>query len=138
MASSIFLDTNGWVALLNRNDSMHVQANEAWARVVRGRHSLILTDWIVAETGNGLARAKDKARLAEAFDRVLQVPRNELVIVEESLLREAMALFCHHADKTWGLVDCASFVVMRDRGIAEAFTSDHDFEQAGFKCLLSV
>ena len=42
------------------------------------------------------------------------------------------------ADKTWGLVDCASFIVMADAGIQEAFTSDHHFEQAGFRRLLSI
>jgi len=35
-------------------------------------------------------------------------------------------------------VDFASFIVMQERGITEAFTSDHDFEQAGFRCLLAV
>jgi uncharacterized protein len=39
-------------------------------------------------------------------------------------------------DKTWGLVDCASFVVMSERGVMEAFTTDRHFDQAGFACLL--
>lgn len=138
MASSIFLDTNGWLALLNRTDTLHAQAKEAWVRVVRGGQPLILTDWVVAEMGNGLARAKEKARLTEALDRILRVSRNELVYVDEALLRAALDLFGQHADKSWGLVDCASFIVMRDRGITEAFTSDHDFVQAGFQCLLTT
>ncbi len=41
-----------------------------------------------------------------------------------------------HPDKDWSLVDCASFVVMKQRGIQEALTSDHHFEQAGFVRLL--
>jgi predicted nucleic acid-binding protein len=36
----------------------------------------------------------------------------------------------------WSLVDCASFVVMRQQGIVEALTTDHHFEQAGFVRLL--
>ncbi len=138
MASSIFLDTNGWLALLNRTETMYAPANHAWASIIRGKHRIILTDWVVAETGNGLARAKDKTRLAEALDRILQVTHNELIYVHEDLLRKAIALFGQHADKSWGLVDCASFIVMRDRGITDAFTSDRDFEQAGFQCLLSA
>ena len=39
-------------------------------------------------------------------------------------------------DKTWGLVDCSSFLVMQDEGIADAFPTDRHFEQAGFNCLL--
>jgi predicted nucleic acid-binding protein len=33
-------------------------------------------------------------------------------------------------------VDCASFVVMQQSGLAEAVTTDHHFEQAGFVRLL--
>jgi uncharacterized protein len=138
MASSVFLDTNGWLTLLNRTETLHASANETWVGIIRSKQPLVLTDWIVAETGNGLARTKDKARLAEALDRILQVPRNELVYLNEELLCEAFVLFGQHTDKSWGLVDCASFVVMRDRGITEAFTSDHDFSAAGFRCLLSA
>lgn len=37
----------------------------------------------------------------------------------------------------WGhLVDCASFVVMQQRRITQALTTDHHFEQAGFVRLL--
>ena len=34
------------------------------------------------------------------------------------------------------LTDCISFVVMEERGLSEALTSDHHFEQAGFSVLL--
>lgn len=136
MASSIFLDTNGWLALLNRTESMHAQANAVWGDIVRSQHPIVLTDWIVAETGNGLARAKDKSRLKIALERVLQVSRNELIYIGDDLLLKAVDLFGQHAEKTWGLVDCASFVVMNDRGITTSFTSDRHFEQAGFECML--
>jgi len=35
-------------------------------------------------------------------------------------------------DKRYSLTDCVSFVVMRERGIAEAFAFDRHFEQEGF------
>jgi predicted nucleic acid-binding protein len=34
------------------------------------------------------------------------------------------------------LTDGISFVIMQERGITEALTSDHHFEQAGFMVLL--
>jgi len=49
---------------------------------------------------------------------------------------EAWSLLKTRLDKNWSLVDCASFVVMQHRKIAEGFTSDHHFEQAGFSRLL--
>jgi predicted nucleic acid-binding protein len=63
MASNgVFLDTNGWLALLNDDDSLHAGAFRVWSRFVRERRSVMLTDWIVAETGNGLARTPQRRR----------------------------------------------------------------------------
>ena len=39
-------------------------------------------------------------------------------------------------DKTWGLVDSCSMVVMEQQDMSDVFTNDHHFEQAGFRCLL--
>ena len=48
----------------------------------------------------------------------------------------AWELFRNRPDKNWGATDCASFVVMRELGIEDAFTVDHHFEQAGFRRLI--
>lgn len=45
-------------------------------------------------------------------------------------------MYSRHTDKTWGLVDCISFVAMQERGITEALTADRHFVQAGFRALL--
>jgi uncharacterized protein len=34
------------------------------------------------------------------------------------------------------LIDCVSYVVMRERGITEALTTDEHFRQMGFRALL--
>jgi predicted nucleic acid-binding protein len=47
-----------------------------------------------------------------------------------------MTLFGNRLDKGWSLTDCISFTVMESQGIAEAFTCDRHFEQAGFRALL--
>jgi predicted nucleic acid-binding protein len=48
----------------------------------------------------------------------------------------AWDLLASHSDKSWSLVDCASFVVMRERSISAALIADHHFDQAGFSRLL--
>jgi predicted nucleic acid-binding protein len=136
MPGDVFLDTNGWLALLNASDSLHASATEAWLTVGRSQNRIVLTDWIVAETGNGLARAKATSRFGEAVERVLESARAEIVFVDQSLLEQAVQMYHHHSDKSWGLVDCASFLVMRDRGLTDVFTCDRHFEQAGFRRLL--
>lgn len=137
MASKVvFLDANGWVALLNEEDSLHPTAVEAWKRLGRAGYRIVLTDWIVAETGNTLARTVVRRDFPEGVQRLLRLPHTRIVFVTPALMERALLLYSDRPDKTWGLVDCASFVVMQDEGITDAFTTDRHFEQAGFNCLL--
>jgi predicted nucleic acid-binding protein len=48
----------------------------------------------------------------------------------------AMALLQAQLDKTYSLCDAVSFILKRQRGLIEALTTDHHFEQAGFRPLL--
>jgi predicted nucleic acid-binding protein len=52
------------------------------------------------------------------------------------LFREAVERYNQRPDKSWGLTDCASFLIMEERGISEALTHDEHFVQAGFAALL--
>ena len=47
-----------------------------------------------------------------------------------------MQLMGERQDKDWSLTDCISFIVMKERGIHDALTTDKHFEQAGFTTLL--
>jgi hypothetical protein len=132
----VFLDTNGWFALLNEEDALHVRAATCWRELSRASRSIVLTDWVVAETGNGLARTRARDRLVDAVQKMAHAPRFRIIFITPALMERALFLYSDRPDKTWGLVDCASFVVMKDDGIADAFTTDRHFEQAGFNCLL--
>ena len=133
---AVFLDSNGWVALLNRADSLHRQADRLWPQLMREGRAFFFTDWIVAETANCLARTPARAEFATAAQRMFQSPRSRIIPISPNLMDLALKLYDSRRDKSWGLVDCASFVVMADEGITDAFTTDRHFEQAGFNCLL--
>jgi predicted nucleic acid-binding protein len=132
----VFLDTHGWLGLLNASDSLHSAATELWQELAHQASSIVLTDWIVAETGNGLARTVAREQFAKAVRLLWESPKVEVVRVSESLCHRALELYGERSDKTWGLVDCASFLVMKDAGLNEAFTNDRHFRQAGFRTLL--
>ncbi len=59
-----------------------------------------------------------------------------IVRASDELFKAGVAFYAMRPNKDWSLTDCISFHVMRDRGIREALTGDHHFEQAGFKTLL--
>ena len=56
--------------------------------------------------------------------------------MSEELYSRALRLYRERPDKEWTLTDCVSFIVMEDRGITEALTTDEHFQQAGFDVLM--
>jgi hypothetical protein len=135
-ADAVFLDTSGWIALLNADDQYHVQAAERLREFGVSRRPLVTTDWVLAETGNGLARLAARGKFVRAVEMFLESPNSRLVRIDAGLFGDALAMYGRAADKSWGLVDCATFVIMgRDR-ISDALTTDRHFLQAGFRCLL--
>lgn len=137
-AKVVFLDTNGWLALLNAADALHQTADAVWKQLGQQGYSVVVTDWVVAETGNGLARTAGRSRFAQAVERLRANSKARLLFVSEQILQRALALYEARPDKTRGLVDCAGFVIMQDEDIHEAFTNDRHFQQAGFQCLLPL
>lgn len=133
---AVFVDTNGWIAILNADDGLHSKACVCLSELGTKGRRLVTTDWVLAETGNGLARTAARHRLADATQRLLESPNCQLVWVDKMLFERALKLYSQARDKSWGLIDCASFVVMQDMGVLDAFTSDRHFEQMGFRCLL--
>lgn len=60
----------------------------------------------------------------------------ETIWVDEVLHCAAVKLLMERQDKGYSLCDSVSFVVMRQRGISEALSTDRYFEQEGFTRLL--
>ena len=128
-----FADTFHFLAIANPLDKFHTQADEAAKD--RSRR-LVTTAFVLTEVGDGLARLGNRELFAELID-LLKADRNAVVIPPTQVLFDAgVSLYRERPDKEWSLTDCISFVVMKERGIREALTGDHHFEQAGFVALL--
>ncbi|MBU4271655.1 MAG: PIN domain-containing protein [Planctomycetes bacterium] len=135
---AVFLDTSGWIASLDTDDRWHARAVEEYGRLGASGRPFVTTDWVIAETGNGLARVKVRRRFPDAVKRFFASPNCRLIRVDEKLFHEALELYRRSDDKSWGLVDCASFIVMRQECILDAFTTDQHYQQAGFRPLLAA
>ena len=59
---------------------------------------------------------------------------NKLIISSKNQI--ALNLYKKHQDKSWGLVDCISFVVMKRYEVTKSLTFDRHFIQAGFQALM--
>jgi len=60
-------------------------------------------------------------------------PDTEIVAAGGSLFEGGAALCADRPDKAWSLPDCISFSVTANRGLTEALTCDHHFEQTSFR-----
>jgi len=72
----------------------------------------------------------------QLLDALEADPTVDIVPLLEPLYARGMQLYRARPDKEWGLTDCVSFLVMQDRGLTEALTTDEHFQQAGFRALL--
>jgi predicted nucleic acid-binding protein len=95
---------------------------------------LLTTSAVLLEIGNALA--KDFRAEALSIIKVLShSSRVEVIEIDSDLMEKGLAVYEKYSDKRWGLVDCISFVVMRETNITQVLTFDKDFEQAGFTVL---
>ena len=91
---------------------------------------------MLIEVGNLLHSVQHRQRAAEFIDACYGTTNVTIVSVDTELLRKAVDIYRLHKDKDWGLTDCISFVVMKERGLIIAMTADAHFQQAGFRALI--
>ncbi len=128
-----FADTNFLVALLNPKDQWHSAAKEAAGAL---DESVVTTMWVLVELGDALSVGTNRNLFLEFIDELSEQSEWETVPASPDWFVQGLELFRARADKDWSLTDCISFAVMKQRGITDALTHDHHFEQAGFQILL--
>jgi predicted nucleic acid-binding protein len=133
--SPVFVDSFYFFAILNPADAAHGDAVEFSKRLAA---PLVTTTWIVAELADGLARSSSRSTVRRVVSSFRAVPANEIAATTDDLFERGLELYHSRTDKHWSLTDCISFVVMAERGIRDALTGDHHYEQAGFTALLKA
>lgn len=129
----MLLDTSGLLCLQYQSEPSHKQAYDLYKNTnIRLVHNYILAEYVA------LANARRFPRLAALtfIADLLENPDIETVWVDELLHREAVSLLIARQDKSYSLCDAVSFILMHQRGITEALTTDRHFEQEGFRRLL--
>jgi predicted nucleic acid-binding protein len=130
---SYFADTSLFVAFLNPRDEYHEPA----AEYIRDESNyLTTTSWVLVELGNFVSKSRTRRRYVPFVRDLGEDPLVEVVPPTADYLELALDLYHRRPDKQWSMTDCISFLVMRERGLSEALTTDHHFVQAGLKVLL--
>ncbi|MBF0328157.1 MAG: PIN domain-containing protein [Nitrospirae bacterium] len=131
---NIFIDTSGFIAVLNADDDMHVRAKEVWIKMISDRTNLITNNYILVETF-----ALVQSRLGMAAVRAFQediLPLIHVEWVDEISHKMGVSALLATGRKKLSLVDCVSFETMRKLALRNVFTVDKHFKDQGFKSVI--
>jgi predicted nucleic acid-binding protein len=132
----IFLDTAYAIALSAPTDTHHQQALQLAGRLELQQIPIVTSRAVLLEIGSALAKLRYRKAAVQLLQSLEDDPAVEIVPLSEELYRRALLLFADREDKEWSLTDCLSFLIMQDRQIQAALTTDEHFHQAGFRALL--
>ena len=129
----MLLDTSGLLCHQYASETQHLLALRLFESSGRKlTHSYVLAEFLALVTARRLNRGQ-----ALAFLQHLPLhPLVEIVWVDQRLHEQALALLEARPDKNHSLCDAVSFALMKERGLLEALTTDHHFQQEGFRRLL--
>ena len=132
----IFADSGYWVALIRPRDELHHVALRITDELPP--HRIVTTEMVLVELLNAMSKSGQQSReLASRMVTGIYDDANIEVVSQTSRqFREAAFRYANRLDQRWSVTDCASFLVMEQRGITEVLAYDRDFQQAGFAALL--
>jgi uncharacterized protein len=136
MENKVFLDTSFAIALSVETDQHYDHAVKLSEQLEAENTRLVTTTAILLEIGNALSKKRYRQAAIELLLSLEHDRTVEIVPISDELYQKAFELFCNRPDKDWGLIDCVSFIVMRENNLSQALTTDEHFEQAGFVALL--
>ena len=125
----VFTDAYYYIALVNPRDAAHKAAVD-YSRSFHGR--TVTTEWVLMEVADALSAPEQRGVFLDLLAELRGHAGLTIIEAKHEDFERGILLFSRRPDKSWSLTDCISFVVMEDRGISEALTADHHFEQAGF------
>ncbi len=136
MNRRIFVDSFGWISLINKSDNYHQLSANLMKDLLKHQSKLITTDYILIETINALSKVQFRQAVIEFVNRIESSQSVTIIKITDKIYRSAWELYKQRTDKEWGITDCTCFEVMEMFNLKKAFTKDRHFEQAGFNILL--
>jgi uncharacterized protein len=128
----VFADTFALVAWLNPKDQAHARVT-TYLNGFTGR--LVTTEWVLMELADALSAPAARGAAVALLQAVRADPFFDVVGYDPHVYQAGFDLFAARPDKAWSLTDCISFALMTQRGLFDALTADHHFEQAGFRAV---
>jgi len=129
----MFIDTSGFLCRNSDSEPYHEQAAEYF----NSAKNPVTTNYVLAEyVALALVRGLRREGIAAFSQEILRDENVKIIWVNDELHTKSVELLKERPDKKYSLCDAVSFVLMRERKISEALTTDKHFKQEGFIRLL--
>ena len=125
----IFVDTSAVLALANTRDSHHIEAVASLESMMSEGQALLTHNYVLVESA---ALLQNRLGLESSLAFLSDAERFTVHWVSPSDHAEAVELLKDRNRRGLSLVDCMSFVVMRQYSVKLALAFDADFEAEGF------
>jgi predicted nucleic acid-binding protein len=129
----LFVDSGAWIALRNRRDQHHAEADQLFRETLRRRIRLVTTNLVLAEVHRlTLFRigGEAAARVLDRIDESSSVTVHFAGAEDHAAARRWLQRL---APRPVSYADAVSFSVMESLGCTRALGFDQDFEAAGFE-----
>lgn len=133
--AKVFIDTGGFAALYNRQDTHHEKAARIWSGLLLKRPLLYTSNFVLAETITLLRKRAGFQASVQFGEALFASSIVRILRVNASQESQSWTLYKKFSDQDFSFTDCSSFALMRELGILNAFAFDHHFSIFGFELL---
>jgi predicted nucleic acid-binding protein len=130
---SIFIDTSGFIAMLDADDAFHAIATKTWTNILTSQETLATTNYVLVETC-ALVQNRLGTHAVKLFQEDV-VPVLSIQWIDKTMHYAAISVMLSIGRKKLSLVDCVSFAAMRLLEIPTVFTFDKHFKEQEFNCI---
>lgn len=130
---NLFVDTSGFLAVLNQNDRFHNPAKQTWLELLGADSTIFSSNYVLLET-IALLQNRFGIDALRLFQQTIH-PILRILWVDQTVHDLAMGVLLSLNHRQFSLVDCTSFQLMRASGLEHAFSFDSHFSQQGFTVL---
>lgn len=129
----VFVDTSAFLALVEPTERNHEVVSRVWFELTERDANLICTNYVLLETITLLQNWQGMSTLRSFRDTV--IPFLTIIWVDRATHQAGLATVLAEDRRQLSMVDCTSFVAMRENGLDMALAFDRHFDEQGFVLL---
>src|SRR5438093_1404029 len=97
--NKLFVDTSGWIALINRSDALHAAATKIYNERFAAGWEFIMHAGVMLGVGNGMSLVRFRHLAVRLKTRIDTSARIEVVPLSEALYEAGWQMFANRPDK---------------------------------------